>query len=120
MAEATLAIRPHDQKHYYRRIPSKTELEGAHVYVVALIPAPNFPGENHEQSVPLSVVCAQRYVTQVSPGYKWGWVHLTYETKEEIGNDLEAYMDDGYEVGTWIWLTLRYVETTDLAQAGQG
>lgn len=84
MAETTLSIRPGET---IGISPEPIEARtGEHVYIGALIETPPFPGVGHGASHPLTVAVAQVYPVQSTGETAWGWIHLTPESKEELGS----------------------------------
>lgn len=104
MPEATLAIRAWDAKEYFEAVEPPPTLRAEAVYGVALVAAPLLPDSKHPRCAPFSVVCIANYRTLDHPETAWGWIHLTPETKEEIGDDLVEW---GATPGKWYWLVMR-------------
>lgn len=104
MAEATLAIRDGEGRQYFVGPTPPPIIKGdERIYGVALVESPPLPGNRHPRSNPLLVCCIANYPTQDHLETAWGWIHLTPDTKELIGNDL---VELACKVGTWIWLML--------------
>ncbi len=82
-----LAMRPGEQLHF-----SKIPYDGKPCFIVMLLETPPFPGESHNKSKSLSVICAiQHGIAGEYETDRWGWVHLEQWTKEVIGAGLERF-----------------------------
>lgn len=114
MAEAVLAIRSSDKK-WYQKIENINVVPNVPCwYIVAIVESIKLPEPKHVESNNLGLMCAALYPTQSSDGVKkWGWVHLTADTKSEIGNDL---IDLGAAHNEWWYLLLTDKEPIDDAR----
>ena len=105
-----LALRPGEWAHYSEDEP---ELPPEQYYAVALLEMPEPHGEAHPEGRGLTVVAMQRYKTIIGERcgeVLWGGVHLTADTKQQIGGDL---LSSGAVPGCWYYLSPSYQEVTD-------
>lgn len=98
MSEATLAIRP-GEIIYIDRDRIRDDVPGEHQYCAALLRTPEFPGLQHDASLPYAVVAIQEY--RVKGDMRWGWIHIPPESKAQIGDLL---MKANAEPDRWYWL----------------
>lgn len=82
---ATLAIRSREDRTYSISVGRKVP----NLYRVAAIAVPDLPDLN-EKSLPFVVCCLQYARWDHSAKPSWGWVHLDYDTKQLIAEDLAA------------------------------
>jgi hypothetical protein len=99
MKDVVLSFRPGEHRTYY------DELQGDE-YAVMLLDIPSLPEEHHPECMAMTVLCAQQYVCTESERpdeLLWGWVHLTPDAKEAIGQDLE---EGGASKGLWYYMRI--------------
>lgn len=90
-----LALRPNEQRLY-----SPTPFEGE-CYAVMLLETPSPPGAQHPETLNMTVLCAGQYKTLVHDVLDWGWIHLNFDTKEVIGNDM---VEENFIPGQWYYM----------------
>jgi hypothetical protein len=98
MPEATLVIRPGE--YGWGSAEPWDVRDGEQEYLVALLPAPDFPGPRHVVCSPLVCVAIGRYA-QPGEEPKWGWMAIPPETKAEVGDMLVRM---GAEPMRWYYL----------------
>lgn len=93
------ALRPNESFYIMSNKPEQEDY-----YLVALIPVPAFPGENHPEANGMATICAARYPALSSGGEpKWGWVQLNPDAKNAIG---DALLDHPAEIGRWYYMVV--------------
>ena len=97
MSYPVLALRTGEQRLY-----SPIPFEGT-CYAVMLLNTPPLPGDKHPESDPMTVICAARYTTISHDALDWGWIHLDFDTKQIIGEDM---VDSNFMPGQWYYMII--------------
>lgn len=104
MDTARLSLRPEETIHLFESRPQR--IGPYQVYAVALVKTLPFPGTSHAECDLLTLICAQMYQTSEGENTEselWGWVHMDFETKSDIGSYM---LENDAEIGKWYFLVV--------------